>query len=262
MLEGEHRVGGAVQDQGGGGDLFEPGASGDVLVEEEVVGHRGSHVPGSIHLLGCELPVARLVESQASGVRPLGVDPISDHCGPVGPVGFGVGIGERRRDLRRRPGQVACVLGRLPMGWWRPGTGCATGRGAEGRWTARFLHPTTTRPGGRGSHRGRPGFAAGRWPGLPTCMTAARAVSWSTGRCPGGRSGRRVAQRRRAGHKNPSSHQTIDCAPPAINITVASAGSPKVSKHRSVPLMVTVCSVMVRSSSVVAASDVWGCGER
>lgn len=112
MLNGEHRVGGAVQDQGGGGDLFEPGVGRCVVVEDEVVGHRGSHVPGSIHLLGCEQQVAWLVEPQASRIWPFGLDPIGHHCVPVVPVGFGCGVGERGHHLLTRRWQFTIVVGR------------------------------------------------------------------------------------------------------------------------------------------------------
>lgn len=112
MLEGEHRVGGAVQDQGGGGDLVEPGAGRGVVVEDEVVGHRGGHVPGSIDLLGGELSGERLVEPEASRVRPFSLDPIGHHCVPVGPVGLGSGVSERGHHLWTRRWELTIVLGR------------------------------------------------------------------------------------------------------------------------------------------------------
>jgi hypothetical protein len=92
MLDGEHRVGGAVQDQGGGGDLVEPGAGRGVVVEDEVVGHRGSHVPSSVDLLFGELSVARLVEPEA--------------------VGPGFRVGERGHHLWARRWELTIVLGR------------------------------------------------------------------------------------------------------------------------------------------------------
>ena len=179
-----------MQDQGGRGDLFEPGIGRGVVGDHEVVADRASHVPGSVHLPGRELLVARLVEPKAARIRPLGVDAIRHHGIPVVPVGFGVGLGERGHHLLTRRWQFTLMVGGRPRGL------DATRQSVRTLWRRYSIamrcampppidNPTRCARSTPKESRIRSGSVTRS----RRCTTAVRAASWTSGRCHGGRSG-------------------------------------------------------------------------